>query len=92
MSLLKSLANSLDEEKKVEEQKQRQLATNPASISFTSNLPIIKSDVPESNATKELIKFCHGFDDVQNKETNVQASMSSWFMHEHNSEFMKLCD
>ena len=29
MSLLKSLANSLEEEKKVEERKERQLATNP---------------------------------------------------------------
>ena len=92
MSLLKSLANSLDEEKEVEEKKQRQLATNPASVSFTSNLPIIKSVVPESSATKELIDFCHNFEDIQNKKTNVQASMSSWFMHEHNSEFMKLCD
>ena len=92
MSLLKSLANSLEEEKEVEEKKQRQLATNPASVSFTSNLPIIKSVVPESSATKELIDFCHNFEDIQNKETNVQANMSSWFMHEHNSEFMKLCD
>jgi hypothetical protein len=92
MSLLKSLANSLEEEKEVEEKKQRQLATNPSSVLFTSNLPIIKSDVPKSNATEELIKFCHGFDDIQNKETNVQANMSSWFMHEQNEEFMKLCD
>lgn len=30
MSLLKSLANSLEEEKEVEERKERQLATNPA--------------------------------------------------------------
>ena len=92
MSLLKSLANSLEEEKKVEERKERQLATNPFSIPFTSNFPIIKSDVPKSNATEELIRFCYGFDDIQNKETNVQANMSSWFMHEQNEEFMKLCD
>jgi hypothetical protein len=83
MSLLKSLANSLEEEKEVEERKERQLATNPASVLFTSNLPIIKSVVPKSSATKELIDFCHNFEDVQNKETNVQADMSSWFMHEH---------
>ena len=92
MSLLKSLANSLEEEKEVEERKERQLATNPASVSFTSNLPIIKSVVPESSATKELINLCYDFEDIQKRKTNVQASMSSWFMHEHNSEFMKLCD
>ena len=68
MSLLKSLANSLEEEKEVEERKERQLATNPASVSFTSNLPIIKSVVPESSATKELIYFCHNFQDIQNKK------------------------
>jgi hypothetical protein len=65
MSLLKSLANSLEEEKEVEERKERQLATNPASVSFTSNLPIIKSVVPESSATKELINLCYDFEDIQ---------------------------
>ena len=83
MSLLKSLANSLKEEKEVEEKKQRHLSTNPFSVSFTSNLPIIKSVVPKSSATKELIDFCHNFEDIQNKETNVKhkkSTKSSFFL------------
>jgi len=92
MSSLKSLVASLGNENDMAEKKLRQLKTNPASIPFNVNFPVIQKRVPVEYITDSLVATCQNFHDVQNKETNVRASMTDWYMHEHDIDFANLAE
>ena len=92
MSLLKSLASSIDNENVMEDKKRRQLRTNPFSKPFGMNFPVIERDCSDKELQKRIIDECHSIGDVQGNQTNVHANMTSWFMHETNDDFMSLCD
>lgn len=90
MSLLKSLANSIDIEKVVEEKKSRQLRTNPNSKPFNMNFPVVTEKYNNSDLINRITKTCRRIGDVQKKSSNVQASMTGWFMHETDEDFMEV--
>ena len=92
MSLLKSLAGSIDNENVMEDKKRRQLRTNPFSKPFDMNFPVIEKDCSNKELQKRIIDECHRIGDVQGNQTNVYANMTDWFMHETNDDFMSLCD
>jgi len=92
MSLLKSLADSLDNESVMVEKKRRQLKTNPASIPFNVNFPVIQTPVPSDYIPDSLVATCRSIEDVQKRETNVRADMTDWYMHESDTDFANLSE
>ena len=91
MSLLKSVVSNIEKEKMLEEKKNRQLRTNPFSISFDLKFPVVQKDCSNEDLQKRLAQTCRDIGDVQKSTTNVQGSMTDWYMHESNSDFMEVC-
>ena len=92
MALLKYLAKSIDVENEVEEKKSRQLRTNPNSKRFSMKFPIVVENCYVGFLIDNLARDCREIGDVQNKTSNVKASMTSWFMHETNEDFMTVAN
>ena len=91
MSSLKSIASNIEKEKLLEEKELRQLRTNPSSISFDVKFPVAQKDCFNEELQKRLAQACRDIGDIQKSSTNVQASMTGWYMHETNSDFMEVC-
>ena len=91
MSSLKSIASNIEKENVLEEKKLRQLRTNPASVSFDVKFPVAQKDCFNEELQKRLAQACRDIGDVQKSSTNVQASMTGWYMHETNPDFMEVC-
>ena len=91
MSSLKSIASNIEKENVLEENKLQQLRTNPASVSFDVKFPVAQKDCFNEELQKRLAQACRDIGDVQKSSTNVQASMTGWYMHETNSDFMEVC-
>ena len=91
MSLLKSVVSNIEKEKMLEEKKNRQLRTNPFSISFDVKFPVVQKDCSNEGLQKRLAQACRDIGDVQKSTTNVQGSMTDWYMHESNPDFMEVC-
>ena len=91
MSSLKSIASNIEKDKLLEEKKLRQLSTNPASISFDVKFPVVQKDCSNEGLQKRLAQACRDIGDIQKSSTNVQASMTGWYMHETNPDFMEVC-
>ena len=91
MSSLKSLVSNIEKENVLEEKKLRQLRTNPSSIPFDVKFPVAQKDCTNEELQKRLAQACRNIGDVQKSSTNVQASMTGWYMHETNSDFMEVC-
>ena len=92
MSSLKSLVSNIEKENILEKKKLRQLRTNPFSIPFDMKFPVIQKDCSAAQLQKRLADTCRDIGDVQQNQTNVQASMTDWYMHETNSDFMQVCE
>ena len=92
MSSLKSLVSNIEKENILEKKKLRQLRTNPFSIPFDMKFPVIQKDCSDAQLQKRLADTCRDIGDVQQNQTNVQASMTDWYMHETNSDFMQVCE
>ena len=92
MSSLKSLVSNIEKENVLEKKKLRQLRTNPFSIPFDMKFPVIQRDCSDEKLQKRLVDTCRGIGDVQQNQTNVQASMTDWFMHETDTDFMQVCE
>ena len=92
MSSLKSLVSNIEKENILEKKKLRQLRTNPFSIPFDMKFPVIQKDCSDEKLQKRLADTCRDIGDVQQNQTNVQASMTDWYMHETNSDFMQVCE
>jgi len=90
MSILKSLANSINIENVFVKKKSRQLQTNPESKPFNMKFPIVTENYYDEVLIDNLAKACRDIGDVQNKSSNIQASMTGWFMHETNEDFTKV--
>ena len=91
MSSLKSLVSNIEKENVLEEKKLRQLRTNPSSIPFDVKFPVAQKDCINEELQKRLAQACRNIGDVQKSSTNVQASMTGWYMHETNPDFMEVC-
>ena len=91
MSLLKSLVSNIEKENILEEKKTRQLRTNPSSVDFNVRFPVAQRDCSNEELQKRLVETCRNIGDVQKSSTNVQASMTGWYMHETDSDFMEVC-
>ena len=91
MSLLKSVVSNIEKEKILEEKKNRQLRTNPNSIRFDVKFPVVQKDHSNEELQKRLAHACRDIGDVQRSSTNVQGSMTGWYMHEANPDFMEVC-
>ena len=65
MSLLKSVVSNIEKEKLLEEKKNRQLRTNPFSISFDVKFPVIQKDCSNKELQKRLAQACRDIGDVQ---------------------------
>ena len=70
----------------------RKLSTNPFSIPFDMKFPVIQKDCSDEKLQKRLVDTCRGIGDVQQNQTNVQASMTNWYMHETDVDFMQVCE
>ena len=92
MNSLKSLVSNIKKENVLEEKKLRQLRTNPHSIDFDVKFPVVQKEYSNEKLQKKLGQVCRDIGDVQKSSTNVQASMTGWYMHETNSDFMKVCN
>jgi len=88
---LKALVSNIEKENILEEKKLRQLTTNPHSQSFRVKYPVVQKDCSNEELQKRLVQTCRDIGDVQKSSTNVQASMTGWYMHETNSDFMEVC-
>ena len=82
MSSLKSIASNIEKENVLEEKKTRQLRTNPSSIDFNVRFPVAQKDYSNEELQKRLAQTCRNIGDIQKSSTNVQASMTGWYMHE----------
>ena len=91
MSSLKSIVSNIEKEKALEEKKLRQLRTNIHSQSFRVKYPVVQKDCSNEELQKRLAQTCRDIGDVQRSSTNVQASMTGWYMHETNPDFMEVC-
>tara|TARA_B100001105_G_C22365040_1_gene432235 strand:- start:815 stop:1504 length:690 start_codon:yes stop_codon:yes gene_type:complete len=91
MNSLKSLVSNIEKENVLEEKKFRQLRTNPQSVSFQVKYPVVQKDYSNEELQKRLAQTCRDIGDIQKSSTNVQASMTGWYMHETNSDFMEVC-
>ncbi len=91
MSLLKSIVSNIEKEKMLEEKKNRQLRTNPSSVQFDVKFPVVQKDCSNEELQKRLAQACRDIGDVQKSSTNVQGSMTGWYMQESNPDFMELC-
>ena len=91
MSSLKSLVSNIEKENVLEEKKTRQLRTNPSSVDFNVRFPVAQKDCSNKELQKRLAETCRNIGDVQKSSTNVQASMTGWYMHETDSDFMEVC-
>ena len=92
MSLLKSVVSNIEKNNILEEKKLRKLQTNPSSIPFDMKFPVIQRDCSNEELQKRLADTCRKIGDVQQNQTNVQASMTDWYMHETDADFMKVCE
>ena len=92
MSSLKSLVSNIEKENILEKKKLRQLRTNPFSIPFDMKFPVIQKDCSAAQLQKRLADTCRDIGDVQQNQTNVQASMTDWYMHETDTDFMQVCE
>ena len=91
MSSLKSIASNIEKEKMLEEKKNRQLRTNPSSVQFDVKFPVVQKDCSNEELQKRLAQACRDIGDVQKYSTNVQGSMTDWYMQESNPDFMEVC-
>ena len=89
--MLRNLVSNIEKENILEEKKRRQLRTNPHSQSFRVKYPVVQKDCSNEELQKKLAQTCRDIGDVQKSSTNVQASMTGWYMHETNSDFMEVC-
>ena len=92
MSSLKSLVSNIEKENILEKKKLRQLRTNPFSIPFDMKFPVIQKNCSDAQLQKRLSDTCRDIGDVQQNQTNVQASMTDWYMHETDTDFMQVCE
>ena len=92
MSLLKSVVSNIEKNNILEEKKLRKLQTNPSSIPFDMKFPVIQRNYSNEELQKRLANTCRKIGDVQQNKTNVQASMTDWYMHETDKDFMKVCE
>lgn len=74
------------------ERQGRPLSTNPSSLCFKMKLPVVQRNTGDVILQKRLAEACRSIGDAQNKTTNVQASMTPWFMHDTIPDFMEVCD
>ena len=91
MSSLKSLVYNIEKEDVLEKKKLTQLRTNPSSIDFDVKFPVVQKNYSNKDLQHRLAQTCRNIGDVQKSSTNVQASMTGWYMHETNSDFMEVC-
>jgi hypothetical protein len=91
MSSLKSIVTNIKKENKIEEKKLTQLRTNPSSVQFDVKFPVVEKDCSNEELQKRLAQACRDIGDVQRSSTNVQGSMTGWYMHESNPDFMEVC-
>jgi len=91
MSSLKSIVTNIKKENDLEEKKLRQLRTNPSSVQFDVKFPVVQKDCSNEELQKRLAQACRDIGDVQKSSTNVQGSMTGWYMQESNPDFMELC-
>ena len=91
MSSLKSIVSNIEKENKLEEKEFRQLRTNPSSVSFNVKFPVVQKDCSNEGLQKRLAQTCRDIGDVQKHTTNVKGSMTGWYMHESNRDFMEVC-
>ena len=91
MSSLKSIVSNIEKEKMLEEKKNKQLRTNPNSVQFDVKFPVVQKDYSNEELQKRLAQACRDIGDVQRSSTNVQGSMTGWYMHEANPDFMEVC-
>lgn len=91
MSSLKSIVTNIKKENKIEEKKLTQLRTNPSSVQFDVKFPVVQKDLSDEELQKRLAQTCRDIGDVQKLSTNVQGSMTGWYMQESNRDFMELC-
>ena len=91
MSSLKSIVTNIKKENKLEEKKLTQLRTNPSSVQFDVKFPVVQKDLSDEELQKRLAQTCRDIGDVQKLSTNVQGSMTGWYMQESNRDFMELC-
>ena len=54
--------------------------------------PVIQKDCSDAQLQKRLADTCRDIGDVQQNQTNVQASMTEWYMHETDTDFMQVCE
>lgn len=86
MSALKNLAE------KITPSKNTALRNHPDAIAFTSIVPVITKEDCLAHMSNQHIKsiiLTHG--DIQNRRTNVKASMTSWWIHKNETIFAELC-
>jgi hypothetical protein len=91
MSSLKSIVTNIKKENDLEEKKLKQLRTNPSSVEFDVKFPVVEKDCSNEELQKRLAQACRDIGDVQKSTTNVQGSMTGWYMQESNPDFMELC-
>ena len=91
MSSLKSLVSNIEKEDVLEKKKLTQLRTNPSSIDFDVKFPVVQKNYSNKELQQRLAQTCRDIGDIQKLSTNVQASMTGWYMHETNSDFMEVC-
>ena len=91
MSSLKSIVTNIEKENELEKKKLRQLRTSPFSIPFDVKFPVVQKDCSNEGLQKRLAQTCRDIGDVQKSATNVQGSMTDWYMHESNPDFMEVC-
>ena len=91
MSSLKSLVYNIEKEDVLEKKKLTQLRTNPSSIDFDVKFPVVQKNYSNKDLQHRLAQTCRNIGDVQKSSTNVQASMTGWYMHETDSDFMEVC-
>jgi len=60
-------------------------------LSFNVKLPVVQKDYSNEILQKRLAQTCRDIGDIQKSTTNIQGSMTSYRMHETNSDFMKVC-
>ena len=91
MTLLSSLASSIEKDNTNTEKALKSLKYNPASRKFEMKFPVIEHWYTNFDLQERLINTCRQIGDQQKRETNVKANMTGWFMHEIDTDFEMVC-
>ena len=61
---------------------------------FKMKLPVVKREVKSllSDDIDKIVAVIHHMGDVQNRKTNVKASMTDWYLHTQEGLVKTLCD